>query len=113
MRKLAEELLAEELGKISVSKQAAGLQRRQVFFQGRVQGVGFRYTTRRIAQRFPVAGFVRNLPDGRVLVVAEAQADELDRFLEAVTAELGRYIAGSHSQSLPATGEFDDFEIQL
>ena len=36
---------------------------KQVIFRGRVQGVGFRYTARRIAARYDVTGFVRNLPD--------------------------------------------------
>ncbi|MBL8829940.1 MAG: acylphosphatase, partial [Planctomycetaceae bacterium] len=45
--------------------------RRRVLFHGRVQGVGFRVTTRSIAQRFAVTGWVRNLPDGSVELLAE------------------------------------------
>ena len=44
--------------------------RMQIFFSGTVQGVGFRFTAERLARRFPVTGFVRNLEDGRVEVVA-------------------------------------------
>ena len=43
---------------------------RRIIFHGRVQGVGFRYTTHRIARGFPVTGFVRNLTDGTVELVA-------------------------------------------
>ncbi len=62
--------------------------RRRVLFQGRVQGVGFRYTTASIARRHPVVGFVRNLPDGSVELVAEADPTVLDQFLADIASEL-------------------------
>jgi len=77
-----------------------------------VQGVGFRYTARRAAARYRVAGFVRNLPDGRVQLVVEGLVDEVDRFLAALGAEMKRYIAGAEVRRLPANGEFDDFDIR-
>jgi acylphosphatase len=77
-----------------------------------VQGVGFRYTTRRIATRFDVTGYVRNLPDGQVLVVAEGQPEEVKRFLSAVKAEMGSCIEGTRESVLPPTGEFPRFEIR-
>lgn len=86
--------------------------RRQVWFGGRVQGVGFRFTSREIAGRFAVTGFVENLPDGRVRLVAEGTEDEVDRFVGAIAAEMDRYIAGVRSETLPATGEFGDFRIR-
>jgi acylphosphatase len=63
-------------------------EQRQVHFRGHVQGVGFRYTTREIAEGFDVVGYVQNLPDGRVLLVAEGEADELDAFLAAVQEQM-------------------------
>jgi acylphosphatase len=57
---------------------------KRVFYAGRVQGVGFRYRTERLARGFLVAGYVRNLPDGRVEVVAEGEEAEVRRFLSAV-----------------------------
>jgi acylphosphatase len=55
---------------------------KQVFYSGRVQGVGFRYTTKKLASEFDVTGWVRNLPDGRVELLAIApDAEELDAFL--------------------------------
>lgn len=87
-------------------------ERREVHFSGWVQGVGFRYTTRDIAARHEVAGFVKNLADGRVLLVAEGTPATLDRFLAAVEAEMQRYIRNSTSTVLPATGEFTHFQIR-
>ncbi len=58
---------------------------KQVFYTGRVQGVGFRYAVKRIASGFEVTGWVRNLPDGRVeLQAMAADAKELQAFLDAV-----------------------------
>ena len=56
----------------------------QVFFSGTVQGVGFRFTAERLARRFPVTGYVRNLEDGRVEVTAEGEEASLVEFLTAI-----------------------------
>ncbi|HUY92360.1 MAG TPA: acylphosphatase [Pirellulales bacterium] len=87
-------------------------ERRDLLYGGRVQGVGFRYTAREIAGRFEVAGYVQNLPDGCVRLVAEGETDELERFLAAVGAELERYIADVRSRAAEATGEFVGFRIK-
>lgn len=57
---------------------------RRYFFEGRVQGVGFRYSTKQIAMGFDVLGWVRNLPDGRVEMLVAGEAEELDAFLEDI-----------------------------
>ena len=90
----------------------AAPERREVHFSGRVQGVGFRYTTRQIAARFRVCGFVRNLRDGRVELVVEGDAGELDGFLAAVEGELERHIEHREVSVLPASGEFGGFEVR-
>jgi acylphosphatase len=87
-------------------------ERRVVHFRGRVQGVGFRYTTVRIAAEFAVAGYVQNLPDGRVLVVAEGRSDELDQFLDKLKAEMGSYVRDAHIATNAASGEFESFEVR-
>jgi acylphosphatase len=89
-----------------------GLQRREVYYSGMVHGVGFRYTTSRVSRHFPVTGYVQNLSDGRVLLVAEGGQDDLDRFLAAVGAEMGRHIDEVQVNILPATGEFTQFAIR-
>ncbi len=61
-------------------------------FAGRVQGVGFRATTRDAAGGFKVAGWVRNEPDGTVTVEVQGEAGEIDGFLSVVRQRLGRYI---------------------
>jgi acylphosphatase len=87
-------------------------QRREIYFSGRVQGVGFRYTTRDIAARFEVAGFVKNLADGRVLLVVEGAESTVDRFVAALESYLGRYIHSADTTTSPAKNEFTQFEIR-
>lgn len=75
-------------------------------FTGRVQGVGFRYTTVNVARSYAVAGFVQNLPDGRVQLIAEGDQKELRAFLQAVQQAMGRNIADTQSDITEAIGEF-------
>jgi len=84
----------------------------QVFYSGRVQGVGFRYTTREAACGFEVTGFVRNLPDRRVELVAEGEEAEVQGFLDAIReGHMGSYIRQADASWFPATGEFKQFGI--
>lgn len=85
--------------------------RRQVFFSGRVQGVGFRYTTEAVASRFRVTGFVRNVRGGRVELVAEGLPAELDRFIQGVEQAMGGNIDDTVVSQTPATREFTGFSI--
>jgi acylphosphatase len=57
---------------------------RRYIISGRVQGVGFRFFTEAAAMREGIDGWVRNLPDGRVEVAAEGDAEAMDRFERAV-----------------------------
>ncbi len=63
-----------------------------VHFSGRVQGVGFRYQTLQVARGFDVTGFVRNLPDGRVVLEAEGNEAEVGAFIAALQEEMNGYI---------------------
>jgi acylphosphatase len=92
--------------------EAEGIDRREVYYAGLVQGVGFRYTARRIAARFGLTGYVQNLPDGRVLLVAEGPPEEQDRFLAEVRSAMGRYIEDIDEAVRPATGQFRDFGVR-
>jgi acylphosphatase len=88
------------------------LERRTVHYAGRVQGVGFRYETRSLANQFDVTGYVQNLDDGRVLLVVEGSLDEMDRFLGRIAESMRRHIRNVTSLSSPATGEFTEFRIE-
>ena len=86
--------------------------RLQVFFSGRVQGVGFRYTVSRLALGFEVTGWVKNLPDGRVEMVVEGDRAEIEAFqMEIPNAGLRRFIRETQSHWSDSTGEFRGFEI--
>ncbi|MDG2380896.1 MAG: acylphosphatase [Pirellulaceae bacterium] len=89
-----------------------GLTRKLIFFSGRVQGVGFRYTTQRLARNHPVDGYVRNLPDGRVELLLEGTAANLDQFVDQLQLTMARYIQGCDIHESERTGEFDGFEIR-
>ena len=90
---------------------AGEYQRSDVRYRGRVQGVGFRYTTRQIASSYAVTGFVRNLPDGGVRVVVEGPPQEVKEFLDEIQRRLGDYIEAVDTKTTSATGEFSGFEI--
>ncbi len=75
-------------------------------FAGRVQGVGFRYTTVNVARSYAVAGYVMNLPDGRVKMIAEGEKKELQAFLTAVQDTMDRNITETRSDITEAKGEF-------
>ena len=87
-------------------------QRLHILYSGRVQGVGFRYTARVLACGFDVTGTVRNLPDGRVEIIAEGERVELDEFRKAVQdSELGSFIRHEDARWSEPTSGFRGFEI--
>jgi acylphosphatase len=87
-------------------------EQREIYFSGRVQGVGFRFTARAIASRYPVRGFVKNLSDGRVLLVVEGSPKDLDGMVRAIEDEMDRYIDRKDVTIGPATYEFADFAVR-
>lgn len=88
-------------------------QRVHVFYSGRVQGVGFRMTAEETARSFDVVGWVKNLRDGRVEVVAEAEEPALKRFLEALQeGPMKNFIQRTEIAWGVATEAFDEFETR-
>jgi acylphosphatase len=85
--------------------------RRRVYFEGRVQGVGFRASTCRIASDYQVGGTVRNLDDGRVELIAEGPETEVEAFLAAIRADLGRFIRDERIEILPPGEPFSEFRV--
>mgnify|MGYP006295231739 FL=1 len=87
------------------------MQRWEITFTGTVQGVGFRYTTTRIAWNFNVTGFVKNIPDGSVRLVAEGPEDELSSFLNRIQDRMSGYIRDTQVGKSEAAGEFNNFTV--
>lgn len=85
----------------------------QVFYEGNVQGVGFRWTVRNIAKGFDVIGSVRNLPDGRVELQATGEPDEVRAFLDAILeSELRSHIRKQSEAPVANPPTFRGFEIR-
>lgn len=84
-----------------------------IFYTGRVQGVGFRFTAIDIAKDIGVTGWVKNLRDGRVELLAEAEEEKLKNFLSRINNFFARYIQNTDINWLAATGEFKDFIIEF
>ena len=82
-----------------------------LIYSGKVQGIGFRYTVADMASQQKICGWVKNLNDSKVEVVAEAEEDMLADFLKLVNQHFSRYISDVTVEWLPAAGEFRDFQI--
>jgi acylphosphatase len=83
-----------------------------IYYTGRVQGVGFRFTTKSVAAGYDVVGVVRNLADGRVELTVEGERIELEAFRRGIQdSGVGGLIRGEEAVWGPATGAFRGFEI--
>ena len=77
---------------------------RRIFYKGKVQGVGFRFGVRQIAEGFSVAGYASNLPDGRVEVFLQGEKEEV----EAMEKEIGEsHLAGFIREAIGTDVETD------
>ncbi|MGZ5024599.1 MAG: acylphosphatase [Chthoniobacterales bacterium] len=86
---------------------------KQVFYEGHVQGVGFRWSVKYIARGFDVTGWVRNLPDGRVELMAAGDPEEVSAFLEAIAqSELRAHIKKQNEMPLATPPITRGFEIR-
>lgn len=84
----------------------------KVHYEGRVQGVGFRYTVKNLAREYEVSGTVENLPDGRVEVLASGDATEVDSFLQGIRAShLAGHITLESSADTPRPAGLRGFSI--
>ena len=87
-------------------------ERMTILYSGKVQGVGFRYTAKTVATGFEITGVIRNLPDGRVELIAEGGRTELADFRTAILdAGLAGFISEEQVTWLPTKNEFRGFEI--
>ncbi len=86
----------------------------EVYVEGVVQGVGFRYFTQRIAKEIGVKGFVKNLPDGRVYIVAEGEDEQLDKFLSYVKkGPSASVVRNVKVREIEKSEEFENFNIRF
>ena len=84
-----------------------------VFYAGRVQGVGFRMSAEETAQRMGIVGWVKNLRDGRVEVVAEADEATLQKFLDTLqSSSMKNFIQDVEISWSNASETFHEFEIR-
>ncbi len=88
---------------------------KRVQYSGRVQGVGFRYKTHRIAQTYKVTGYVKNLPNGQVEVIVKGEELEINRFLSAVSQQMALNIENMMVVDLESSESqnFSDFLIEF
>lgn len=86
---------------------------KRVLYSGRVQGVGFRFSSKQIARGYDVCGWVKNLPDGRVELHAQAwEPDEVDAFLAGIQeSNLGSHIKEHDIRVVGAENGLRGFEI--
>ena len=84
-----------------------------VYYSGRVQGIGFRFSAERIAIELGICGWVKNLADGRVEMVAVAQQEKLEVLLKRIADGFSRYIRDAEIQWLNPTEEFSDFGVRF
>ncbi len=86
---------------------------RQAYYEGRVQGIGFRWTVKNLARGFDVTGWVRNLPDGRVELHAQGFDEEVTAFLEAISeSELKAHIKRAEIHPIAAHPNRRGFDIE-
>ncbi len=86
-----------------------------VYYDGMVQGVGFRFTVEHLARQVNgVTGWVRNTPDGKVELLCEGEEDVLKDFLKRIRdGAMKGYIQNVAASYSEATGEFKGFDIRF
>ncbi|MCP4082453.1 MAG: acylphosphatase [Planctomycetaceae bacterium] len=87
------------------------LERWYVFFTGQVQGVGFRYTAIQCSKQHPITGWIQNLSDGRVQLLAEGKPRELQIFVDELCLATHGNVNGLEIQREQPSGEFHDFRV--
>ena len=84
---------------------------KHIIFSGSVQGVGFRFTALRMANRCKLTGFVRNLPDGSVEIVAQGPACDIDNCIGDIRQHFSSYISETQILDIPINPKYKDFQI--
>mgnify|MGYP001438600167 CR=1 FL=1 len=82
-----------------------------IFFKGMVQGVGFRYTTLRIAKELQLTGWVKNLKDGRVEAMVQGNPNVIDQLCVHLKEHFGDYLQDVEKVYIDELEDFSDFHI--
>ena len=87
---------------------------KRVIFEGRVQGVGFRYTVKDLARGFDVRGWVKNLPDGTVELQVMGEPEEVESFIREIAEEssVAHHIKNLTSMKIPPLENCPGFTIE-
>jgi acylphosphatase len=84
---------------------------RHIWFSGQVQGVGFRWTAHKIANHYQLTGYVRNLDDGRVEMLAQGTPQDLEKCLNDIAETFGSYIRDVEATDTPVNTSYTSFNI--
>lgn len=87
------------------------MERREIVYSGRVQGVGFRATARRVAAGFAVSGWVRNEEDGTVRLEVQGATRDVEAFVIEVRTQLRGFIKGETARYGLSVIDESGFEI--
>ena len=82
-----------------------------IFYSGIVQGVGFRYTVQNLARDLNLAGWVRNLRDGRVEVLVEGSQEVVEQLLKEIEGHFEGCIRNKEIEFQAGKSQFKDFQI--
>ena len=86
--------------------------RATVYFHGHVQGVGFRYAALQVAREFEIAGYVQNLPDGRVLAEVEGSPADVEAYVAAVEEKMQGFVRKTERSVRKGAPQFQGFVIK-
>ena len=82
-----------------------------ITFHGRVQGVGFRFTAQRTAARYMITGYVRNLPNGSVEMLAQSSAENITQTLRDIKETFKANLTDTSIQNVTPNPRYKDFRI--
>jgi acylphosphatase len=84
-----------------------------IFFSGRVQGVGFRFTARAVANRYKIDGWVKNTHDSRVEIIAQGRKKDIDNFVDDLKQEFSGHVLDVDIEQIESSDDYDSFQIKL
>lgn len=84
---------------------------KRIIFSGRVQGVGFRFTAHNIANRYQLVGWVRNLADGTVEMIAQGDADDVSDCIRDISEYFSGYVNDAKVEEIPVDPQHTNFKI--